>query len=390
MNDTVVTSEGWFSRMGKAFGGMLIGFLMFVAAFPVLFINEGRAVHRAQDLEEGAKNAIDVDPTKADPSHEGKLVFADGFATTEETLSDPVFLVEAPHALKLNRHVEMYQWKERKDSRKVKQMGGGERTETTYHYSKVWDDSPIQSSSFHTRTGHENPANWPFPKLSLVAGKITMGVFTIPEPLKHSLSRFQPLPADPGLLEKIKLPEGLQPLKAHSGGFYRGSDPGNPVVGDVRITFKDVPAGDCALVGVQTGDTFAAYTTRGGRELFELRSGKHTEEAFFKELVAENNMFTWILRAVGTGLMFFGLLLLFKPISVMGDFVPLFGNLLGYGIGAFAFVIAMSLSLVTIGIGWLTFRPLLGIGLLVAAVSLVTLLAMFGRKRTPVPEVLDV
>ena len=47
-----VSYQSWFSRIASAFGGMVLGLVLFVIAFPVLFWNEGRAVHRAQDLDE--------------------------------------------------------------------------------------------------------------------------------------------------------------------------------------------------------------------------------------------------------------------------------------------------------------------------------------------------
>jgi hypothetical protein len=53
----VTTRESWLSRLGKAPAGLVIGLVMVVAAFPLLWWNEGRAVHRARSLQEGASLA---------------------------------------------------------------------------------------------------------------------------------------------------------------------------------------------------------------------------------------------------------------------------------------------------------------------------------------------
>ena len=41
---TEVEHVSWFGRIGGAFKGILVGLIMFVAAFPLLFWNEGRSV----------------------------------------------------------------------------------------------------------------------------------------------------------------------------------------------------------------------------------------------------------------------------------------------------------------------------------------------------------
>jgi len=50
---TEVSSRSWFSRIGGAFTGIVIGLVMMAVAFGLLFWNEGRAVGRYKTLQEG-------------------------------------------------------------------------------------------------------------------------------------------------------------------------------------------------------------------------------------------------------------------------------------------------------------------------------------------------
>ena len=68
-------------------------------------------------------------------------------------------------------------------------------------------------------------------------------------------------------------------------------------------------------------------------------------------------------------MMFLGLFMVFRPIAVMADILPLFGTALSAGIGLFAFLGAAVLSVVTIAVAWLVVRPVLGIALLVVAAA---------------------
>ena len=75
---TEVTSTSWLSRIKGAFGGILIGFGLIVAAIIALFWNEGRAVKTARSLTEGAGQVITIDPSKLSADYNGKLVHFTG------------------------------------------------------------------------------------------------------------------------------------------------------------------------------------------------------------------------------------------------------------------------------------------------------------------------
>lgn len=368
---TEVTNQGWFSRLADSFKGILFGFVLFLIAFPLLFWNEGRAVKQAQAITEGRGAVVSVSSDKVDPANQGKLVHMSGRATAEGLLQDDEFGVSADGAIRLRRSVEMYQWKQDSKSEKRKKLGGGEETVTTYTYQKVWSDEPIDSSSFK-ESGHTNPGEFPVQESEQNAQVVHVGAFTLGDTLTSQIDSWNEMAADG------KAPSGMV---AANGGFYRGKDPAAPQIGDVRVKFQVVEPTQVSLVAVQQGDTFAPYKAKSGNQIMELVVGQKSAAEMFQQMEDSNNLMTWVLRAVGFFLMFLGLTLMMNPLSVLADVVPLFGNLVGFGTGLIAFMLATALSLVTIAIGWIAYRPLLGLSLLALAfVAVVAVVALLRRK----------
>jgi hypothetical protein len=170
------------------------------------------------------------------------------------------------------------------------------------------------------------------------------------------------------------LPEELAgKAKRHDGGLYLGNNPTSPQVGDVRISFTIVPAQEISLVAQQSGSSFTPYQASTGENIELLQTGIKTAAAMFQKAQSDNAMWTWIVRAVGFFLMFAGLGMMFKVLSVIADVLPFLGNVVGAGTGFIAFLISAVLSLITIAVAWIVYRPLLGVALLAVAVGLVVL-----------------
>jgi hypothetical protein len=374
-----VSSQSWFSRIGQSIKSVLVGLLFFIAAFPVLFWNEGRAVQTSRSLKEGANAVISVPADKVDPANEGRLVHVSGPVTTEATLTDEQFGVSA-NALKLIRHVEVYQWVEDKKSEERKKLGGGTETVTTYNYEKKWSDEAVDSSAFQHPEGHENPGALPVESTTLTAEPITLGAFTLSPEQVDKIDEAAGLPVGEEQLAAVP-EENREGLQIEQGRFYMGEDPASPQVGETRISFQVVKPGPRSLIARQVGNTFEAYPTQAGDAILLVEEGTKSADAMFKAAEAANRTLTWILRAVGFFLMFFGLLMVFKPIAVFADVVPLVGTVLGAGLGLFSFLTALCLSLATIAISWIVVRPVLGIGLLVVALGAIAWLVSLGRKK---------
>jgi hypothetical protein len=314
-----------------------------------------------------------------DSANEEKLVHLSGTATTDETLADSAFGVSAT-ALRLSRNVEMYQWVEKVETKKTKKAGGKEETTKTYSYVKQWQEGLVSSGDFRKPEGHENPASMPFSSQSWAASKVTLGAFTLSDGLAGQISKSEPIPVTDEML--ATLGEELQQEAQIAGeALYIGSDPSSPTVGDLRITFEKVPPADVSVVAQQVGSQLGPYQTEAGDRLEMLDLGTVPADQMFTAAEQANVMMTWVLRLVGFLVMFIGLTMVFRPLSVVADVVPLIGDLVGMGAGLVAFAIAAPLSLLTIAVAWIFYRPLLGILLLAVAVGLFVVIKRMAAKR---------
>lgn len=373
---TRVTSESWGGRLGNAIKGVVFGLVLFVAAFPLLFWNEGRAVKRYKTLKEGGGTVVSVPADNVDAINGGKLIHVTGQATTEETLKDSVFGISAK-AIKLKRVAEMYQWQESVSSRTKKKVGGGSKTVKTFSYSRTWSGSRIDSSRFDDPTGHENPGAMPHTSRDIVAKQVRLGAFKLTRALVAKIGNFEPL----AVAGDTPVPGELgEQAKLQGNGFYIGANPSSPQIGDIRVRFEVAMPSEVSVIANQVDDTFEPYRAEAGGTIELLQMGVHTAEAMIEKAQASNRMLTWILRLAGFLLMLIGLNMFFRPLSVLADVLPILGNIVGAGTGLIAFLISMALSLVTIAIAWVVYRPLLGIGLIVAAVILAVLIGGKLRK----------
>ena len=359
MSDTFteVSEEGLFTRIKNAIVGVLVGIVMFLGAAGLLFWNEGRAVYRAQALEEGLASVISVQPDKVDSANQGKLVHMSGTATTEETLTDNTFGITQPKILRLSREVEMYQWKETEHTKTEKRTGGKKVTTKTYSYDKTWSSSVINSSSFK-KSGHDNPGSMRFNNESWNARKVDLGAFVLTSGQIGSITGWENIP----VTEAKTIPSGGQVLD--SVIYFGTGSQSSPQIGDLRVSFKKVNPQVISLYAGQTGNSFEEYTTSNGNTLMRLQMGSVSAKEMFAAAQTENTILTWVLRLVGFVLMLIGVSLVFNPIQVMADIIPFIGDIIGMGLGFLAFAIAAPSALFVIAIAWIVYRPILGIILL--------------------------
>lgn len=377
---TEISNRSWLSRIGGAFKGIIIGLLLMVAAFGLLFWNEGRAVKRYKTLQEGGGVVQSVSSQAVDPGNEGRLVHVTGRAETAENLVDSEMGVQA-QAIALIREVEMYQWKESSRSETRKKLGGGEETVTTYTYGKEWSERVVDSKAFKQPEGHSNPGHMAYQSKTIRAENVRLGVFKLPGFLVAKITGESPL----ALNSETPPPLGQRmDVQRQANGFYFGRNPSSPQVGDLRMIYRVVLPTEVSLVAQQAGTTFVPYKAAAGGSIELLSMGSVSADAMFKEAQQANTILTWALRLGGFVLMAIGVNMLLAPLVVLADVVPAIGSLIGAGTFIISALFSGVFSFLTIAIAWFVYRPLLGCALAAVAVAIGVVLFRKARKAEPV------
>jgi hypothetical protein len=371
-----VENISYFSRIKNAFVGVGFGIIMFFGAIGLLFWNEGRAVKTYLSLKEGASAVIEVSPDQVASQNMNKLVHISGTAESKVELNDS-FLNFSVNAIALRRVVEMYQWKETKSTKTKKKLGGGKERITTYNYNRVWSERHISSRRFRRRNGHENPANMPLKSQTKNSNNVKVGEFQLSPGLIKQIDNYSPfnIPDGAGVPEL----NGVAPT-ATPGLLYYGSNSSSPSIGDVRVSYEVVESQMVSAVGKQNRTGLSSYMTTVGRPIEILELGQQGAQQMFQTAQDNNTMLTWGLRALGFFLMFFGINMVLKPLSVLADVVPLIGNIVEFGAGIVAFIIAAPITLLTIAVAWITYRPLVAGGLIAAGIGVAVVVYM---KKKP-------
>ena len=383
------THESWLGRLGDSIKGIILGCVVFVAAFPLLFLNEGRAVRTAKGLSEGAGAVRKIDASDIDPANEGRFVHVSGMATTDEVLEDETFGVTI-QGIRLARHVEMYQWKEKVETKRQKKIGGGTKTTRRYTYHKVWSPKLISSGEFAQPTGHENPASMVAVPISIHSKSVELGRFRLPVSLIQQIDkpeavtiREQDLPEAYAQAGQIKAdgPNGGSRLYITRPDAARGAETGIPAIGDTRIWYTTTPNTEVSIMSQQVGDSFSPYQTAAGTELNMLVTELATPEKMIAQAERANTTLTWALRGVGLLMMVGGIALVLRPVAVIGDVIPVVGSLVELGTSLVALLIGVGLTFCTVSVAWLFYRPLLGVLLLGIGLTLLVVLIRKLRSK---------
>jgi hypothetical protein len=371
--------QGWLSRLGGAFKGMIGGIVLLVVAFGLQFWNEGRTHRRDALLAEARATVQSADAATASRDFDGRLVHVSADAIAAVPVADAEFGVSVP-ALALRRRVEMFQWVEKESRRTEKKPGGGERRITEYRHEKRWEDDWIDSSRFERRSGHENPASMPYRGAVWRADDVRVGAYTLAPELASRIDGWRRVES-----AGIALPPNLAAsFRADGDWFTTSANPRQPAVGDVRVRFDSIPAGAVSIVAAQEGARLVPHRS-GEQSLALVERGSLSANAMFDAAAQSNSRTGWWLRFAGFAIACVGFGLLLRPLVVLADVVPLFGRLAGFGMVLVSGVLAAVFSLVGVGGGWLWTRPWLLALMLLVVVALVVFLVVRGRRATVSP-----
>lgn len=381
-----ITTTSWFSRLKEAFIGIFIGIALIIGAIVLVFWNEEHSLHTAQSLEQAKNVLISIPNAPINHQNNLKVVYLSGLATTNENLVDSLLGVTV-NAINLHRQVEMYQWKQKTETRTESQLGGSEKHITTYSYDKVWSESLIDSSNFKSPDGHQNPTSMPLQSQLHYAKTVTVGDFLLPDSLIKQIDVSQPVSLTQANKETLKK-QLDKPVTLTNNSLYLGQDAQNPQPGDVRINLTVVKPQIVSIIAQQTGDTLQAYLAPAGQSVLLLSTGQHSSDEMIHQAQSENTLLAWVLRLFSLLILIGGFSLIMKPLVILADVVPFLGSIAGFGTGFIAFLLGLGVWLIVTAIAWFATRPLMSISLLVTAVvgGYILLRLKAKKVKTSLPE----
>ena len=356
------------NKSTKKGSGILGGLLLLVVGIGVLWSNEGRTVKTQSAILEAKKTFIQVKSDKVNSKNDGKLVATKGKINNDllDELKDDTFGINVK-AVKMKRNVEMYQWKE-------KCTEEDEKTKCTYE--KVWESKLLDSSDY-TEAGHSNPSDMPYESEEYISENVKVGAFTLPEELIKSLKYDKTKNNDALTSEYNSSKENIKV----DGKYLTTVGQDGPVVGDIRISFIYTTAKNVSVLGVQTDDTFEAFTSKKGKDIYTIVEGNKTGTQMLESMISANKTIKWGLRLLGGMLVIGAFSSMFGFITSLANKVPVIGAIVGGATSLVSSLLGISVSLIVIAIAWFRFRPILSIALIAIVVGLIVFLKMYGPKK---------
>lgn len=345
--DTVTEEHeapGFGQKLKNSITGVLIGFVLFIASFFILYKGETRV-----DRSKIVMGATAIEPDSSAEAAEGQTVKFAGKAVTPSPVADAECGADG-RFLYLARLAEMYAWVEKTETRtKTTRSGGRKRRKTIKktRYVKQWTSSPPDSSRFKKPQGHANPSMG-VKSQTWVASGVTVG--SLPVDLDSARVHGAAALPEPAARKPTPTPSpeaAKDDTRAASGPWFIGKgSPSSPEVGDIRLSYTGVKDGSELFVCGKLDRGKVVPTFEKGVKF--MIASTQSEPEVTAMLRGEHRMWTWIARIGGFVCMWLGMCLMVGPLTFLLNYIPLLGGL-ATGMLNLAFgIIALVLSLLTI------------------------------------------
>jgi len=357
---TETTTTGWLSRMGSSLVGVLIGIILLPCAIFLLSWNEGRAVTAATGLKRGLSTIVEVSADTINQQNNSKLVYLNGTVSGATPAVDPWNKLSAAGLLRLQRRVEMYQWLERESETTSNNIGGSQTTQKTYTYSLGWAETAVNSAQFKVPAGHQNPA-MPLKSQTFDANLVKIGAFTLEKSFVQDLTNFEAVET------LTQAPAGY---RVQGSVLYKGANPEQPALGDVRVSYSAIAAQTYSIAAQQNNGTLTTYhDAKNDYKIALIEPGVVSAQKLFADQASTEKLITWACRIGGFLLLLFGFNLIMGPLAMLVAFLPFLEGVVSFGTFFVALGLAIPITLITIAIAWLSSRPLIGGAILLVAVA---------------------
>ena len=378
-----IVRVGFGQRIADSFKGVLLGILLVIGSFCLLWWNEGDILAEHEALKEMSTEVVSIDSAHPVATDNGKTVHAIGALYSKEYLKDPQFLNNMPY-LKIRRKAEMYQWVETKNTTTEKRSDGSRIEHTTYSYNQDWKSEAINSNQFKEKAGHENP-----PMLAssqeFSVSQVTFGAYDGHSVLSRVPASTQIAIAEANVQQDVHV--GTYAAKICDGKIYFAPTC-EPSLGAVRLSYLGLKSAYYSVVASQVSENaLGEVVAHNGKTKFLIALGSVAADEIVHTEVEKQNLISWVIRGAGFLLMWLGLWSMLSPISTFLDVIPILGSLVEISIAVFTLVIAAFLTAITIALSWIGHRPIALIavvGLIAVGFSLVV--HTRNKSRSSLPE----
>lgn len=264
---------------------------------------------------------------------------------------DSQFLKPQPF-LKLVRKVEMLQWQQTKSSKQTTNLGGSTTTTTEYNYNKEWSASRIDSQHFKESAKYSNP-NFVIASSEFTPNEITFDAYNgkniisrIAAEKKIQITNEQLSPA----VDTFMSQNGFLSKRINGNYiyFYKGSTQTEDL-GDIRVSFTGVSSAYYSVIASPTAtNDLQPYVTANNENFFVVEKGNLKRPQMIQGEEKRESTKTWILRLIGLLMMWFGSYLVFRPISLFFEILPILGTIVGQSIGIITGTVSLILAASTI------------------------------------------
>ena len=317
---------------GKTFGSFLIGLILFIVSFSILFCNELSFVNLLKKVDFAEKNAIELSSNTPISINDGKLVLVSGNLYSNQVLTDGV--INVPKSIILERTTEMYQWQE------IFTFSDG------YKYRKTWDSNLINSDNFKDLK-YINPKGFKYEPMKIRAKNVSLGHFHVSNDIINKLN----------YVTKIQQLPYNNKFKIYNGFYFTGNDFDNAKIGEQKLFYSYIPSGvEVSVLAKQVGDFLEPMSSQNG-DIFWVTSGIKNLSQLLNDFKENNSSSTRLGRGIGILLMFIGLNLIIQPIVIASGKVPILGELT-QGIAFFITIITtLALASIAISMSWFLLKP---------------------------------
>jgi hypothetical protein len=289
-------------NLGKKTNSVL-GIFTVVCGFVMMWASSlGGSATRAS-FTSTLKEAVDIDASRPSPRNNGRIVVAAGHLRGDAPLEDEFLLPQT--AVRLVRHVEMFQWVEYTDEKPSSSGVVG--------YSLEWASREIDFFQFREPTGHENPVMKVRP-LDKKPAVISFGAFDGAR-IVDAIETLYPLQLKPEMLK-----DRSQVIEDNKLLVKREADRQGVSLGDMRVWYEVLPSDQYTVLARQV-DEMSLIGSRPMDEVVIQRGGYTADELFEEASRGAKKAYTGMLF-LGALLMTFGFVSALKPHADRFDLNP--------------------------------------------------------------------